>query len=113
MQPLPRIDSLDPKTIPAYDNGTWIIEIRGKNFIAGQTQVFFDELIHTEVKVLNSTLGTFVAPKRMPPGFFNLRITNNLMKHPLFMRRERVLEYMILPEVHSLLPGELPTRDYP
>ena len=29
------------------------------------------------------------------------------------MRNEKTLEYMILPEIHSMLPSEVPTRDVP
>jgi hypothetical protein len=47
------IESIDPLTIPAWDNGTWAIKIVGKNFIPGQTIIFFDHLWKSEVTVLS------------------------------------------------------------
>jgi hypothetical protein len=65
------------------------------------------------VTVISSTEGTFIAPSNQPPGFINLRITNNKLKHPLYMDTNRTLEYLKLPELHSILPSELPTKDIP
>ena len=110
---MPIIESIDPQSIPAWDNNTWLISLVGKNFIANQTRVFFESFWYADVKVKSSTLGTFIAPSNMPPGFLNMRITNNLMKHPTYMDTNRSLEYLVLPELHSLLPQEVPTKEYP
>ncbi len=109
----PEIEWVDPKVIPAHDNGTWVIHLKGKYFITNQTRLFFDDLMVADVTVLNSDLGSFIAPKNIPPGILKLRITNNLLKLPRIMRNERTLEYMMLPEIHLLLPSELPTSDVP
>ena len=107
------IESLEPSTIPAWDNGTWKITLIGNNLIPGQTRLFFDTFWYSDVIVNSSTVGTFIAPSYMPPGFINMRITNNLLKHPHYMDTNRTLEYLKLPELHSLLPQELPTKNSP
>ncbi len=48
--------------------------------------------------------GTFKPPKNMPPGIMILKITNNYLKNPNVMLDLRVIEYLKLPEIHSLLP---------
>lgn len=69
--------------------------------------------MYADLTVQSDALGTFVAPKNIPPGFLKLKITNNLLKNPHTMRNEKTLEYMILPAIHSMLPSEVPTRDVP
>jgi|LauGreDrversion4_2_1035121.scaffolds.fasta_scaffold25453_1 hypothetical protein len=67
--------------------------------------------MNADITVIDSTLATFIAPKNIPPGILKMKITNNLLKNPGVMRNEKTLEYMILPEIHYLLPSEVPTRD--
>jgi hypothetical protein len=43
----------------------------------------------------------------------SLKITNNKRKHPNYMDNNRTLEYLKLPELHSILPSEVPTKDIP
>ena len=105
------IETIDPQTIPAWDNGTWIITLVGKNLIADQTRIFFDNFWYADVTVQTPTLGSFIAPVNIPPGFITMRITNNLLKHPSYMDTNRTLEYLKVPELYSLLPQEVPTKN--
>ncbi len=114
VQLLPVIESVDPRIIPAYETEqTFIVEVKGKNFIAGSTRVFVGDFYHADVNVLSATIGAFVAPRNVSPGIQPLKITNNKLKHPTDMANLRVLEFLKLPELHELLPSEVPTMDVP
>jgi len=69
------------------------------------------DFYYSNVNVESSTIGNFIAPRNQSPGYQILRITNNYLKVPNIMADARILEFFKLPELHSLMPAEVPTRD--
>jgi len=111
LQLLPFIDTMDPPILPAFEQQALAVQVQGRNFIAGQTAVFFGDFHRSLVTVINGTHGTFLVPANQAPGIVRVRVTNNLLRKPLMISDVRVLEFYKVPEVHRLLPSEVPTSD--
>lgn len=112
LQLIPLLDTLQPSILPARDPNTFTVNVRGRHFVPGRTVVYFGDLHMSTVTVVNSTLGTTVVPANVTPGVVPVGVSND-HRMPVTSKRLRVLEFVKLPEVHSLIPDEMPTSDSP
>lgn len=103
LQLVPILDSLQPQVLPAWDPSTFTVKVRGQHFVAGRTVAYFGDFHVSPVTVVNSTFGSITVPANVTPGVVAVGISND-HRMPEASKRVRVLEFIKLPEVLSLIP---------